>query len=183
MCDILKLALIELASCCRTYDGFVKKIQDYMRLADMQSSRGLIDKAIEVNQSALKFCKDKDEASKAQLEAQKKTLIDLKLKQSIERIEKNKTAPDGQKEGDEVEHNRDHMLALKQALTGQSYKQPVANAKTATAGVAAPGTDVYNNNNNNGGHAQGKKTKKQAPNKASATPQINGIDVSVLFCK
>ncbi len=54
----------------------------------MQSSRGLIDKAIEVNQSALKFCKDKDENCKQELEAQKAKLIELKLKQSIERIEK-----------------------------------------------------------------------------------------------
>lgn len=59
-----------------------------MRLADMQSSRGLIDKAIEVNQSALKFCKDKDENCKLELEAQKSKLIEMKLKQSIERIEK-----------------------------------------------------------------------------------------------
>jgi hypothetical protein len=59
-----------------------------MRLADMQSSRGLIDKAIEVNQSALKFCKDKDENCKLELEAQKARLIEMKLKQSIERIEK-----------------------------------------------------------------------------------------------
>lgn len=59
-----------------------------MRLADIQSSRGLIDKAIEVNMSALKFCKDRDQDCKADLEAQKAKLIEMKLKQSIERIEK-----------------------------------------------------------------------------------------------
>lgn len=59
-----------------------------MRLADIQSSRGLIDKAIEVNLSALKFCKDRDQDCKAELEAQKTKLIEMKLKQSIERIEK-----------------------------------------------------------------------------------------------
>lgn len=59
-----------------------------MRLADIQSSRGLIDKAIEVNMSALKFCKDRDQDCKADLETQKAKLIEMKLKQSIERIEK-----------------------------------------------------------------------------------------------
>lgn len=72
----------------RTHEQFEKKIQDYMRLADIQSSRGLIDKAIEVNTSALKFCKDRDQDCKADLEAQKAKLIEMKLKQSIERIEK-----------------------------------------------------------------------------------------------
>lgn len=59
-----------------------------MRLADIQSSRGLIDKAIEVNTSAIKFCKDRDQECKTELEAQKAKLIEMKLKQSIERIEK-----------------------------------------------------------------------------------------------
>lgn len=59
-----------------------------MRLADMQCSRNLIDKALEVNQTALKFCKDKDELMKDELEKQKNRLIERKLKQSIERIEK-----------------------------------------------------------------------------------------------
>ena len=76
----------------RTHEQFIKKIQDYMRLADMQSSRGLIDKAIEVNQSALKFCKDKDDECKQELETQKAKLIEMKLKQSIERIEKGNSA-------------------------------------------------------------------------------------------
>lgn len=59
-----------------------------MRLAEVQSTRGLIDKALEVNQTALKFCKDKDEMMKDELEQQKAKLIEEKLKQSIERIEK-----------------------------------------------------------------------------------------------
>lgn len=77
-----------MAAIFRTHEQFEKKIQDYMRLADIQSSRGLIDKAIEVNMSALKFCKDRDQDCKAELEAQKAKLIEMKLKQSIERIEK-----------------------------------------------------------------------------------------------
>lgn len=71
-----------------THDQFCKKIQDYMRLADMQCTRNLIDKALEVNQTALKFCKDKDDTMKDELEKQRARLIEQKLKQSIERIEK-----------------------------------------------------------------------------------------------
>jgi len=54
----------------------------------VQCQRGLIDKAIECNAQALKFCKDKDSLCKTDLEAQKAHLIEMKLKQSIERIEK-----------------------------------------------------------------------------------------------
>ncbi|VDN51604.1 unnamed protein product [Dracunculus medinensis] len=71
-----------------TQEQFRKKIQDYKRLADIQSSRGYLDKAIECNASALKFCRDRDKACREELEIQKQQLIDLKLKQSIERIEK-----------------------------------------------------------------------------------------------
>ncbi|KAI1731898.1 MATH domain-containing protein [Ditylenchus destructor] len=67
---------------------FQKKIQDYKRLADMQCQRGLIDKAIDCNSQALKFCKDKDSQCKTELETQRAHLIEMKLKQSIERIEK-----------------------------------------------------------------------------------------------
>ncbi|VDK44071.1 unnamed protein product [Anisakis simplex] len=95
-----------------THDQFEKKIQDYMRLADIQSSRGLIDKAIEVNLSALKFCKDRDQDCKAELEAQKAKLIEMKLKQSIERIEK------GPPIGKNEEENSLNQNALKQAISG-----------------------------------------------------------------
>uniref|UniRef100_A0A0R3S0L8 TPR_REGION domain-containing protein n=1 Tax=Elaeophora elaphi TaxID=1147741 RepID=A0A0R3S0L8_9BILA len=83
-----------------------------MRLADIQSSRGLIDKAIEVNMSALKFCKDRDQDCKADLEAQKAKLIEMKLKQSIERIEK------GPPLGKSDEENSLNQSALKQAISG-----------------------------------------------------------------
>jgi len=72
----------------RTHSEFKKKIQDYKRLADLQCQRGLIDKAIDCNTQALKFCKDKDPQCKIELETQKAHLIDMKLKQSIQRIEK-----------------------------------------------------------------------------------------------
>lgn len=54
----------------------------------MQCQRGLIDKAIDCNSQALKFCKDKDSQCKTELETQRAHLIEMKLKQSIERIEK-----------------------------------------------------------------------------------------------
>jgi hypothetical protein len=72
----------------RTHKEFQKKIQDYKRLADLQCQRGFIDKAIECNTQALKFCKDKDPQCKTDLEEQKAQLIEMKLKQSIQRIEK-----------------------------------------------------------------------------------------------
>uniref|UniRef100_A0A914VIN2 Uncharacterized protein n=1 Tax=Plectus sambesii TaxID=2011161 RepID=A0A914VIN2_9BILA len=134
-----------------THDQFEKKIQDYMRLADMQSSRGLIDKAIEVNQSALKFCKDKDENCKLELEAQKSKLIEMKLKQSIERIEK------GKEPGKETEDDSGTNLnALRQALTGTTAgaKKTVASvtkgatqppAKKGTTGGSSPDCDAKKN--------------------------------------
>uniref|UniRef100_A0A1I7Y4M4 MATH domain-containing protein n=1 Tax=Steinernema glaseri TaxID=37863 RepID=A0A1I7Y4M4_9BILA len=94
-----------------TQEQFGKKIQDYKRLADLQCSRGLIDKAIEVNASALKFCKDKDPERKTELEAQKLKLIEMKLKESIERIEK----------GDE-ENSVSNLNALKQAISANTTK-------------------------------------------------------------
>ncbi|TMS36461.1 hypothetical protein L596_003616 [Steinernema carpocapsae] len=99
-----------------TLEQFGKKIQDYKRLADMQCSRGLIDKAIEVNASALKFCKDKDPERKAELEKQKVKLIEMKLKESIERIEKDTT-----KTGDE-ENTANNLNALKQAISASTAK-------------------------------------------------------------
>ncbi|KAK0396845.1 hypothetical protein QR680_001882 [Steinernema hermaphroditum] len=98
-----------------TLEQFSKKIQDYKRLADLQCSRGLIDKAIEVNASALKFCKDKDPERKSELEAQKLKLIEMKLKESIERIEKDTS------KGEE-ENSVSNLNALKQAISASTTK-------------------------------------------------------------
>ncbi|VDO99237.1 unnamed protein product [Soboliphyme baturini] len=92
-----------------THEAFCKKLQDYMKLADLQCSRSLIDKALEVNQSAMKFCKDKDEKMKAELNAQKSRLIEKKVKQSIERIER---------EDKNHENNESSNIYLKQAISG-----------------------------------------------------------------
>ncbi|VDK82302.1 unnamed protein product [Litomosoides sigmodontis] len=110
-----------------THEQFEKKIQDYMRLADIQSSRGLIDKAIEVNTSALKFCKDRDQDCKADLEAQKAKLIEMKLKQSIERIEK------GPPLGKSDEENSLNQSALKQAISGAATISKQSNMNKASS--------------------------------------------------
>jgi hypothetical protein len=94
---------------------FQKKIREYIRLADVQATRGFIDKAIEVNTSASKFCKDKDLECKSELETQLKRLIDLKLKESIERIEKgSNTTKNGE------EDSLTNINALRQAMGGGS---------------------------------------------------------------
>jgi hypothetical protein len=142
-----------------------------MRLADMQSARGLIDKAIEVNQSAAKFCKDKDEASKALLDEQKKRLIDQKLKQSIERIEKGKSLPsDGGGVGgvageSTADEGRDNMLAVRHALTGAGTYKPPAQQQAQTASAKD-------------GSSGGKKAVKKSADAAAAKkeqPLVNGV--------
>uniref|UniRef100_A0A7E4ZUF1 MATH domain-containing protein n=1 Tax=Panagrellus redivivus TaxID=6233 RepID=A0A7E4ZUF1_PANRE len=91
---------------------FQKKVREYIRLADVQAQRGFIDKAIEVNTSATKFCKDKDPQCKSELEAQLQRLIDMKLKQSIERIEKGSSTRTVEDDG------TSNMNALRQAMGG-----------------------------------------------------------------
>lgn len=56
----------------------------------MQCERGLIDKAIDCNSQAMKFCKDKDPECLRRLQAQNADLVARKLKQSIARIERGK---------------------------------------------------------------------------------------------
>ncbi|EJW72459.1 hypothetical protein WUBG_16631, partial [Wuchereria bancrofti] len=126
-----------------THEQFEKKIQDYMRLADIQSSRGLIDKAIEVNMSALKFCKDRDQDCKADLEAQKSKLIEMKLKQSIERIEK------GPPHGKSDEENSLNQSALKQAISGAATinKQSNTNKSKSNSNSKSRETNAERNVN------------------------------------
>uniref|UniRef100_A0A914ZZI9 MATH domain-containing protein n=2 Tax=Parascaris univalens TaxID=6257 RepID=A0A914ZZI9_PARUN len=88
-------------------DQLKKKVQDYMAVAEMQCERGLIDKAIEMNTAAVNFCKNNrvycfDEA----LHRQKDKLIDAKLKERIEAIEK----------GHQDEENTVDRSALKRAI-------------------------------------------------------------------
>lgn len=67
---------------------FRKKINEYIRLAQIQCERGLIDKAIDCNSQAMKFCKDKDPECLRRLQAQNVDLVARKLKESIARIER-----------------------------------------------------------------------------------------------
>uniref|UniRef100_A0A183CFP5 MATH domain-containing protein n=1 Tax=Globodera pallida TaxID=36090 RepID=A0A183CFP5_GLOPA len=136
-----------------THKEFQKKIQDYKRLADLQCHRGLIDKAIECNTQALKFCKDKDPQCKTELEAQKAHLIEMKLKQSIQRIEK---GGDGGKIEDDSATN---LNALRQAL----------DKETVTTG---------NNNvsNNNGTGVDRQQQNQRAGTPPYTTQQKSAID-------
>jgi hypothetical protein len=74
----------------RSLSEFRKKINEYIRVAQMQCERGLIDKAIDCNSQAMKFCKDKDPECLRRLQAQNADLVARKLKQSIARIERGK---------------------------------------------------------------------------------------------
>ncbi|VDM46995.1 unnamed protein product [Toxocara canis] len=69
-------------------DQFDKKMKDYMALAELQSGRGQIDKAIEANAAAWGLCKDGDCHCVNELRLQRNKLIEMKLKQRIEAIER-----------------------------------------------------------------------------------------------
>uniref|UniRef100_F1KSM5 Ubiquitin carboxyl-terminal hydrolase 7 n=1 Tax=Ascaris suum TaxID=6253 RepID=F1KSM5_ASCSU len=89
-------------------DQLKKKVKDYMAIAEMQCERGLIDKAIEMNTAAVNFCKNNrvccfNEA----LHLQKHKLIDAKLRERIEAIEK----------GHQDEENTVDRNALKRAIS------------------------------------------------------------------
>uniref|UniRef100_A0A914C2I6 MATH domain-containing protein n=1 Tax=Acrobeloides nanus TaxID=290746 RepID=A0A914C2I6_9BILA len=99
-----------------THEQFQKKIETYKKLADYQCQRGEIDKAIDANASALKFCKDRDPACKTELEEQKRILIEMKLKQSIERIEKGSDTTVRLDEGIS-------QAAVRQAMGGTATRQ------------------------------------------------------------
>ncbi|MFH4979328.1 hypothetical protein AB6A40_006037 [Gnathostoma spinigerum] len=142
-----------------THDQFEKKIQDYMRLADIQSSRGLIDKAIEVNLSALKFCKDRDQDCKAELEAQKAKLIEMKLKQSIERIEKGPPLGKGEEE------NCLNQNALKQAISGTPTSLKQSNAGKSSNKSSSNGRLRDNVANEKNGSMQPRPQTPPAPPK------------------
>lgn len=144
-----------------THDQFEKKIQDYMRLADLQSSRGLIDKAIEVNQSALKFCKDRDQDCKAELEAQKTKLIEMKLKQSIERIEK------GPPTGKSEEENSLNQNALKQAISGTPATIKQSNANKSAAKATGNGRSRDSSNVEKNGSVQNRPQTPPPPSKGT----------------
>lgn len=93
-----------------THEDFLDKIEKWIVLADMQMKKGNIDLALEANQSAMKFCKGKDEECYTRLETQRETFVNAKLFESIERIEK------GPVVCTDTTHGK--PTSLRQALTG-----------------------------------------------------------------
>lgn len=93
-----------------SHEDFLDKIEKWIILADMQMKKGNIDLALEANQSALKFCKGKDEDCFTKLETQRETFVNAKLFESIERIEK------GPVVCTDTTHGK--PTSLRQALTG-----------------------------------------------------------------
>uniref|UniRef100_A0A914HA21 MATH domain-containing protein n=1 Tax=Globodera rostochiensis TaxID=31243 RepID=A0A914HA21_GLORO len=156
-----------------THKEFQKKIQDYKRLADLQCHRGLIDKAIECNTQALKFCKDKDPQCKTELEAQKAHLIEMKLKQSIQRIEK---GGDGGKIEDDSATN---LNALRQALgttTRSNNSKTTKNKSTSTKDKETVTTGNNNVSNNNGTGVDRQQQNQRAGTPPYTTQQKSTID-------
>ncbi|ULU07701.1 hypothetical protein L3Y34_019008 [Caenorhabditis briggsae] len=93
-----------------THEDFLDKIEKWIVLADMQMKKGNIDLALEANQSAMKFCKGKDDVCYGRLETQRETFVNAKLFESIERIEKGPVAA--------PETTNGKPTSLRQALTG-----------------------------------------------------------------
>ncbi|CAI2324458.1 unnamed protein product [Caenorhabditis sp. 36 PRJEB53466] len=93
-----------------THEDFLDKIEKWIVLADMQMKKNNIDLALEANQSAMKFCKGKDDVCYQRLETQRETFVNAKLFESIERIEK------GPVVCTDTTHGK--PTSLRQALTG-----------------------------------------------------------------
>ncbi|KAI6233792.1 MATH domain-containing protein [Aphelenchoides fujianensis] len=120
---------------------FRKKINEYIRVSQMQCDRGLIDKAIDCNSQAMKFCKDKDPECFRRLQEQHKQLVEQKLKQSIARIERG---------GDSLANEADqasNITALRAAMTGNSTRTSAANR--AKRGKDAKSTEKRRENDQN----------------------------------
>ncbi|CAI5454850.1 unnamed protein product [Caenorhabditis angaria] len=98
-------------------DEFRKTVQSWVDLAEMQFKRGKIDLAIEANSQGLKFCKDKDADCRRKLEEQKRTFIEKKLAESIQRIETQK------KETTEECDVVSNQTALRMALTANNHSK------------------------------------------------------------
>uniref|UniRef100_A0A1I7XBZ5 MATH domain-containing protein n=1 Tax=Heterorhabditis bacteriophora TaxID=37862 RepID=A0A1I7XBZ5_HETBA len=105
-------------------EDFRRSIDQWYNLAEMQISRGQVDLSIEANAQALKFCKDKDKLSRDKLEAQRERLVNHKLLESIQRIEKGKETP---KSTEALK-----PTSLRQALTGA--QKTLTSTKTGAKG-------------------------------------------------
>ncbi|CAJ0565881.1 unnamed protein product, partial [Mesorhabditis spiculigera] len=146
-----------------TKEEFQKQIHSWYELAVLQHQRGCIDLALEANAQALKFCKDRDAAIKDKLETQKKFLVDQKVVESIQRIEKK-----DQRGGSEDDNN---PTAVRLAITQSSApKVPAAKGKNGKKGAG-------------GATAKKKNTRASTPpgsppseEKKEANGHQNGLD-------
>ncbi|CAD6187486.1 unnamed protein product [Caenorhabditis auriculariae] len=123
-----------------TLEDFRKSIQNWYDLADMQYHRGCIDLAIEANAQAIKFCKEKDPECQTRLMEQKNFFIDMKLVESIHRIEK-VCGKEAKKEEDGSSNQNAVRLALT-ANTSKSNKKDKnkKNMKNKKGRAATPST-------------------------------------------
>ncbi|KAI6227467.1 MATH domain-containing protein [Aphelenchoides fujianensis] len=108
------------SSACSSRRAFRKKVEDYVRLAELQAEWRLLDKALECNRRALEFCGQRDRRSLQLVRLQHEQLAARKLQQSIERIESGSPSTT-------------NAMELKAALGGRSGrgKKAVATGKKA----------------------------------------------------
>ncbi|KAI6177373.1 MATH domain-containing protein [Aphelenchoides bicaudatus] len=104
---------------------FRKKINEYIRVSQMQCDRGLIDKAIDCNSQAMKFCKDKDPECLKRLQEQNADLVARKLKQSIARIERG-----GEQQTTETADPAANITALRNAMIGSNSNKPANSSRS-----------------------------------------------------
>ncbi|CAJ0920178.1 unnamed protein product, partial [Mesorhabditis belari] len=70
-----------------TKDDFLFKLKQWYRLAENHMNNDRVDLAIEANQQAVDYCKNKDPEMAKQLKTQKDALVAQKLVESIKRLE------------------------------------------------------------------------------------------------
>ncbi|CAB3399146.1 unnamed protein product [Caenorhabditis bovis] len=99
-------------------EEFRKTVNSWYDLAELQYSRGKIDLAIEANAQGLKYCKDKDPECRRKLDDQKTYFIEMKLVESIQRIESaaKRHPSDMKTDGDSISN----QTALRMALTSNN---------------------------------------------------------------
>ncbi|PAV85066.1 hypothetical protein WR25_04498 isoform F [Diploscapter pachys] len=135
-------------------EEFCRVIVKWYDLAEMQLSRGQIDLSIEANNQALKFCKDKDKETKEKLEQQKERIVNQKLLESIQRIEKGKDAP---KTTEALK-----PTSLRQALTGA--QKTLSGKMTGKAGKKGRAmVAVQQMKKKKDGNAQNQTPQNQSP--------------------
>uniref|UniRef100_A0AC35U537 MATH domain-containing protein n=1 Tax=Rhabditophanes sp. KR3021 TaxID=114890 RepID=A0AC35U537_9BILA len=123
---------------------FLKKIGDFLRVAEFQCSRCELDKALDMNLSALKLCKNRCERSKSLIAVQKERLIEMKVQETLSRIQTETKAAVSK---DDVVTQQ----VLKQALTGNTttLRKAVAVSKGKVAAASSGPSSEHNKNQKN----------------------------------